>query len=79
MPYITSMERIGIKKGLQQGIQQGLQQGVQQDIQKGGRAGLIEAIEMGLSIKFGAHGLKFLPEIKPVEDINRLEMIKEVI
>ena len=27
MPYITSVERIGIKKGIEQGIQQGIQQG----------------------------------------------------
>ncbi len=27
MPYITSVERIGIEKGMQQGMQQGLQQG----------------------------------------------------
>jgi hypothetical protein len=25
MPYVTSVERIGIRKGIQQGIQQGLQ------------------------------------------------------
>jgi len=27
MRYVTSVERIGIKKGIQQGLQQGLQQG----------------------------------------------------
>jgi hypothetical protein len=67
MPYVTSVERIGIKKGIQQGIQQGR------------RDGLIEAIEMGLSIKFGAIGLKLLPEIRAMADLNRLEMIKEAI
>jgi flagellar biosynthesis/type III secretory pathway protein FliH len=29
MPYITSVERIGIEKGMQQGVQQGVQQGMQ--------------------------------------------------
>ena len=67
MPYVTSVERIGIKKGLQQGMQQGC------------RDGLIEAIEMGLSIKFGAIGLKLLPEIRAMADLNRLEMIKKAI
>ena len=71
MPYVTSVERIGIKKGIQQGIRQGIQQGR--------RDGLIEAIEMGLSIKFGAIGLKLLPEIRTMADLNRLEMIKEAI
>jgi hypothetical protein len=27
MPYITSVERIGIEKGMQQGMQQGMRQG----------------------------------------------------
>ncbi len=58
-----SVERIGIKKGIQQGR----------------RDGLIEAIEMGLSVKFGAIGLKLLPEIRAMADLNRLEMIKEAI
>ncbi len=30
MPYVTSVERIGIEKGMQQGMQQGIQQGIQQ-------------------------------------------------
>ncbi|MEQ9238894.1 transposase [Coleofasciculus sp. E2-BRE-01] len=32
MPYITSVERIGIRKGLEQGLEKGLQQGRQEDI-----------------------------------------------
>jgi len=34
MPYVTSVERIGIEKGMQQGIQQGMQQGMQQGSMK---------------------------------------------
>ena len=35
MPYVTSVERIGIRKGIQQGIQQGIQrQGIQQGLQR---------------------------------------------
>ena len=30
MPYVTSIERMGIEKGLQQGFQQGRQEGIQQ-------------------------------------------------
>ncbi|MEA3436515.1 MAG: hypothetical protein U9R43_08610 [Thermodesulfobacteriota bacterium] len=40
---------------------------------------MIEAIEMGLSIKFGAIGLKLLSEIRAMADLNRLEMVKEAI
>ena len=34
MPYVTSVERIGIRKGIQEGIQQGIQQGVQQGLEQ---------------------------------------------
>jgi hypothetical protein len=30
MPYITSVERIGFKKGVEQGLQQGVPQGIPQ-------------------------------------------------
>ena len=30
-PYVTSVERIGIRKGIQQGIQQGVQQGLHRE------------------------------------------------
>ena len=30
MPYITSVERIGMQKGFEQGLQQGLQQGLRE-------------------------------------------------
>jgi flagellar biosynthesis/type III secretory pathway protein FliH len=35
MPYITSVERIGFKKGMKQGLQEGLQEGFQQGISQG--------------------------------------------
>jgi len=34
MPYVTSVERIGIRKGIQQGIRQGVQQGFQQGLEQ---------------------------------------------
>jgi hypothetical protein len=35
MPYITSIERMGIEKSIQQGRQEGLQQGLQEGFQQG--------------------------------------------
>ncbi|HEY9602217.1 MAG TPA: transposase [Allocoleopsis sp.] len=55
MPYITSIERIGIKKGIRQG--------------------LLEAVELGLRLKFGDKGLEILPEISEIEDIEQLKAI----
>jgi len=61
----------GYKKGIQQGMQQGIKQGIRQ--------GLLEAIELGLKIKFGAEGLTFYPDISKIRDIDRLRAIKEVV
>ncbi len=47
--------------------------------EEGRRDGLIDAIEMGLSIKFGDSGLRFLPTIRSFEDIDRLVKVKEAI
>ena len=71
MAYITTAERMGIKKGIEIGIQQGIQQGVLQ--------GLREAIELGLKLRFGVEGLKLLPEVEKIKEVERLKVIKEAI
>ena len=65
--YITTAERIGMKKGIEIGIQQGIQQG------------LLKAIELGLKLKFGVEGLRIYPEIKKIKDVDVLEAISEAI
>jgi hypothetical protein len=73
MEYVTSVERIGIEKGIELGRQEGLQQGLQQ----GTRQGLLAGIELGLELKFGAAGLRLLPEIARIEDVHVLRAIHE--
>ncbi|HAO22236.1 MAG TPA: hypothetical protein DCQ37_18280 [Desulfobacteraceae bacterium] len=63
------------KEGFDKGIQQGVQQGVQYGI----RNGLVEAIELGLSLKFGDEGLKIIPLILDIHDCERLRSIKNAI
>ncbi|MBX7236794.1 MAG: hypothetical protein K1X65_20610 [Caldilineales bacterium] len=79
MEYITSIERIGMKKGYEQGIQQGIQQGVQQGIQQGIQQGVIAGIELGLELKFGADGLRLMPEIRQIDDSAILRTVHEAI
>ena len=67
----------GEKKGYQRGIEQGMQQGIQQGIQQGTREGMLDGIELGLTLKFGSRGLKVLPEIRKIEDIDMLRTIHE--
>jgi flagellar biosynthesis/type III secretory pathway protein FliH len=47
MPYVTSVERLGMQKGFEQGLQQGLQQGVQQGLQEGVQQGLQQGLQQG--------------------------------
>ncbi|NJL91521.1 MAG: cytosolic protein [Coleofasciculaceae cyanobacterium SM2_1_6] len=63
MPYITSVERIGLQKGRQEGRQEGL----------------LKGIELGLKLKFGAEGLAVLSvvlsEVGEIKDVGLLESI----
>ena len=57
MQYVTSVERIGIEKGVLQG--------------------LLEAIELGLELKFGADALSLMEEISQIGDIEQLRAVKD--
>ncbi len=66
MPYITSVERIGIQKGIEQSQQQM-------------RQVLLESLELGLELKFGSQGLRLLPEISLLEDVEQLRAIQALL
>jgi hypothetical protein len=63
MPYITSVERIGIRKGREQGRQEGM------------REGLLAAIELILEQKLGSEESDLLPDISEIEDVEQLKAI----
>lgn len=67
MPYITSVERRGIQKGQAQGETIGL------------RKGLLKGIELGLELKFGADGLRLLPEIHQIQDLAVISAVHATI
>jgi flagellar biosynthesis/type III secretory pathway protein FliH len=58
MPYITSVERIGIRKGREEGLEEGRQQGLQQGLQQGQDEGKREALRTILRARFQA-----IPEV----------------
>ena len=60
-------------------VRQGIQQGMQQGIQEGRRQGLLDAISLGVRLKFGSDGLWLLPETRRIEDIEVLEAIYDSI
>jgi hypothetical protein len=67
MPFITSVERIGIEKGREEGRQEGREEGM--------RDGLLAGIELALKIKFGTAGQEIVPEIR---EITSLEVIRAI-
>jgi len=73
----------GIERGRLEGIERGRLEGIErgrlEGIEKGRLAGLIEAIKLGMELKFGLEGLKLLPRIEKEKDITRLDAIKEAI
>jgi flagellar biosynthesis/type III secretory pathway protein FliH len=62
--YITTAERIGMKKGYEQGIQQGIQQGVQQGIQQGTLEGEKLLLTKLLSRRFADLSAAYIAKIK---------------
>ena len=59
MPYVSSVERMALKKGRIEGRVEGL----------------MESIELDLRIKYGSPGMKLLATIKEIHDIERLRAV----
>ncbi|MDQ1329001.1 MAG: hypothetical protein QG641_2287 [Candidatus Poribacteria bacterium] len=76
MPYITSVERIGMEKGIKQGIEKGIEKGKKQGKEQGLREGLLVGIKLFLDFRFGSEGLELLPEISEIEDLKILKKVQ---
>ena len=63
MPYVTSIERMAIKKGREEGREEGL----------------LRAIAAILKKNFGAQGQKLLPKFRAGKDVARLEELLEAL
>jgi Putative transposase, YhgA-like len=83
MPYVTSIERLALEKGLEQGRQEGRREGRregrQEGRQEGEAKGLREGIALALEIKFGAAGLELVPAIEKLENLTALRDLRETI
>ena len=75
MPFLTTAEIIGIRKGIAQGRELGRQEG----IEKGLQTGLQEGIEDMLELKFHMVDASLKSKIRSINDIKRLREIKELI
>jgi hypothetical protein len=69
MTYISSVERIGMRKGLEQGLQQGLQQGRVE--------GMLDGLAVALEVKFGEAGRVVAGELAQVQELAVLLAVAE--
>jgi hypothetical protein len=67
MPYISSVERIGIQKGLIQGREEGREEGLMNGLRTG--------IELGMELRFGSAGQELLPTIRAISNLSTIEAI----
>ncbi len=74
---MSTIAKKWMEQGMEQGMQQGLQQGMQQGLQQGMRQGLLAGIELGLELRFGSKGLRLLPEVYKIEDVDVLRALHE--
>ncbi|WP_414582062.1 Rpn family recombination-promoting nuclease/putative transposase [Scytonema sp. PCC 10023] len=59
--------------------QQILREGEARGEARGMRRGILSGIELGLELKFGNEGLKLMPEISQISDLERLTAIQQAI
>ncbi len=77
MPYITSLERLSMNKGLEEGRKKGLEEGREEGREEGLAAGLKRGIQIALEQQFGSSGLELIPAIEEVNDIEILDRLQE--
>ena len=75
MPYVTSVERIGIRKGIEQGIQQGIQQATREGLRH-----QRHMLSRQVQRRFGADVAKESePLLARIVDPQRLDDLAEVL
>ena len=67
VPYVTSVERLGLKRGRKEGLKKGRQQGL--------REGVLEWIAFDLEAKFDSVDAQLMEEIKALKDIDQLRKV----
>ncbi|MCI0698262.1 hypothetical protein L0337_40430 [candidate division KSB1 bacterium] len=70
MPYITTAERIGLKRGVEQGLAQGIEQGIEQSLPT-----VHQALATIIKIKFGEAGRNLSERVNQVRSLDTLQQL----
>ncbi|MBF0458203.1 MAG: hypothetical protein HQK99_09945 [Nitrospirae bacterium] len=80
MALVYDLERdVRFRQGRERGITEGRERGITEGREKGKYEGLIEAVELGLELKFGSAGLEIMGMVKAVDNVDKLEALKNLI
>ncbi len=91
MPYVTSVERFGFQRGLKEGRvlglkegqakgrREGLLEGMREGLLKGRHEGLLNGIGLVLEVRFGDQGMKLLPRLQKVQDMDTLQQVTDLL
>jgi flagellar biosynthesis/type III secretory pathway protein FliH len=87
MPYVTSIERLALKRGHDEGLEEGLEKGLEKGreegreeaLEEGLMKGLHEGIALALEIKFGKGGKKLAARISRIQDLALLKSLKKML
>ena len=79
MPYVTSLERLSLKKGREEGRVEGREEGHEEGIKKGREEGLLDAIGRALEVRFGEEGLALVDEVRELHDEALLLQIHDAL
>ena len=75
MPYITSIERMSLKRGRQEGLEQGLARGRQEGRQEGKLLAARDAVRLVLESRFGRLPAPLLKHLSDLNDLARLKQL----
>jgi flagellar biosynthesis/type III secretory pathway protein FliH len=75
MPYLSSLERMGLEEGLKRGREEGRKEGRNE----GREEGLREGIALALEAKFGQPGRKLMTRVRQITDVAELRDLAKVI
>ncbi len=69
----------GMREGLLNGRHEGLLEGRREGLLEGMREGLLDGIRLGLELRFGDQGVKLLPRLKEVQDMDTLQRVMDLL
>ncbi len=76
---LSPLEVILLQKEREKGVEEGRQEGQQEGWKRGRQEGLIEAVKLGLELRFGGEGVDLFPKVEQCSDLLLLTQAQDAI